>query len=69
MRLGDISVVIPFRYTRLVFGVLLGITLFGEKIDIWMITGGTLIVASGIYTVLRERKMAKAAITENRKSA
>ncbi|MCK0150955.1 DMT family transporter [Marivita sp. S6314] len=57
MRIGDISVVTPFRYSRLLFGVVLGVTLFSESIDIWMLVGGALIVASGIYTVLRERKL------------
>lgn len=62
MRIGEISVVTPFRYSRLLFGVLLGVTLFGESIDIWMLAGGTLIVASGIYTVLRERKQRRMAL-------
>lgn len=57
MRIGEISVVTPFRYTRLLFGVTLGVVLFGETIDIWMLVGGALIVATGIYTVLRERKL------------
>jgi len=68
MRIGDISVVTPFRYTRLLFGVLLGITLFGEIIDIWMIAGGTLVVASGVYTVLRERKVSKQAAAQRQSS-
>ena len=59
MRIGEISVVTPFRYSRLLFGVLLGIILFDETLDIWIVTGGSLIVASGIYTVLRERKLSQ----------
>lgn len=61
MRVGEISVVTPFRYTRLLFGLVLGVTLFGETIDIWMLAGGSLIVGSGVYTVLRERKLRRAA--------
>lgn len=57
MRIGEISVITPFRYTRLLFGVVFGITLFGETIDFWMLLGGSLVVASGIYTVLRERRL------------
>jgi drug/metabolite transporter (DMT)-like permease len=64
MRIGDISVVTPFRYTRLLFGVLLGVVLFGERIDIWMAAGGTLVVASGVYTVLRDRKVSKLAAAQ-----
>ncbi|MFP7672771.1 DMT family transporter [Marivita sp. S0852] len=68
MRIGDISVVTPFRYTRLLFGVCLGVLLFGETIDIWMITGGSLVVASGIYTVLRERKLHRLAKADQQAS-
>lgn len=68
MRIGEISVVTPFRYTRLLFGLVLGITLFGETIDLWMIAGGTLIVGSGVYTVLRERKLSKLAASKTQRS-
>lgn len=62
MRIGEISVITPFRYTRLLFGVLLGVTLFGETVDALMILGGGLVVASGIYTVLRERRLHRIAV-------
>ena len=57
MRVGEISVVTPFRYSRLLFGVILGVVIFQETIDFWMVVGGALVVASGVYTVLRERKV------------
>jgi drug/metabolite transporter (DMT)-like permease len=62
MRVGDISVVTPFRYTRLLFGVVLGIVFFGETVDLWMAIGGALVVASGIYTVLREHRLHRQAL-------
>jgi drug/metabolite transporter (DMT)-like permease len=61
MRVGEISVITPFRYTRLLFGLGLGVLFFGERIDGWMLAGCTLVVASGVYTVLRERKLHRAA--------
>ena len=61
MRVGDIAVVTPFRYSRLLFGLILGVVLFGETIDLWMLVGGGRVVASGVYTVLRERKLHKLA--------
>ncbi|WP_037228879.1 DMT family transporter [Roseobacter sp. GAI101] len=57
MRVGEISFVTPFRYTRLLFAMVVGITIFGERPDMLTYVGATIIVASGIYTVWRERKV------------
>lgn len=62
MRIGEVSFVSPFRYSRLIFALIIGTTLFNERPDMWTLIGASVIVASGIYTVLRERKhRAKAA--------
>jgi drug/metabolite transporter (DMT)-like permease len=53
MRMGDVSTVTPFRYTRLVFALILGVTLFGERPDGYTLLGSAIIVASGIYTLVR----------------
>ncbi|OCX65922.1 hypothetical protein BFP70_07285 [Thioclava sp. SK-1] len=53
MRMGDISVVTPFRYTRLLFAIILGALVFGERPDALMIVGAALIVVSGVYTLRR----------------
>ena len=58
-RIGEVSVISPFRYTRIVFALILGITIFGERPDLLTYVGMALIVASGIYTVLRERRLKK----------
>ncbi|MEN0000140.1 MAG: DMT family transporter [Pseudomonadota bacterium] len=55
MRTGDVSAVTPFRYTRLLFGIGLGVALFGETINLAMIIGGGLIVLSGLFIVWRAR--------------
>ena len=57
MRVGEIAVVTPFRYTRLIFGLILGVTFFGERPDWPVFLGSALVVASGIYTILRERRL------------
>lgn len=59
MRAGDISFVAPFRYTALVWAILLGIVMFGEVPDTAMIVGACVVVASGLYTLYRERNAAK----------
>jgi len=61
MRSGEISVVAPFRYTRLVFAMVLGVLVFGERPDIWTLVGSVVIVGSGLFTVLRERYARKPA--------
>ncbi|WP_281955880.1 DMT family transporter [Pseudophaeobacter arcticus] len=53
MRHGEISVVAPFRYTRLVFAMALGVLVFGERPDSWTLLGSAVIVASGIFTLIR----------------
>ena len=58
MRVGEVSFVTPFRYTRLIFALILGVLLFGERPDIWTLTGSAIIILSGLYTLLRERKLA-----------
>ncbi len=56
MRTGEISIVAPFRYTRLVFAMTLGVLVFAERPDSMTLLGSGIIVLSGFYTVLRERR-------------
>jgi drug/metabolite transporter (DMT)-like permease len=56
MRLGDVAVVTPFRYTRLVFALILGAVVFAERPDAATLIGGAVIVASGVYTILRSAR-------------
>lgn len=58
MRLGEVSAVTPFRYTRLVFALVLGMVVFGERPDLQTILGSGIVVAAGLYTLLRSRKVA-----------
>ncbi|PWQ99893.1 DMT family transporter [Leucothrix pacifica] len=65
MRTGEISVVTPFRYTRLVFALLLGFLVFGERPDAMTLLGSAIIVAGGIYTLLRNRQVRQATLNAN----
>ncbi len=49
MRTGTISAVTPFRYTRLLFGIGLGIAMFGERPDGPMILGCVVVIGSGLF--------------------
>jgi drug/metabolite transporter (DMT)-like permease len=55
MRIAEISYVAPFRYTALLWAILLGYLVFGDVPDGPMITGAIVVVASGLYTLYRER--------------
>ncbi|RCW88078.1 DMT family transporter [Paracoccus lutimaris] len=57
MRVGEVSFVAPFRYTSLVWAIVLGLLVFGEWPDMWTWTGSALVVGAGIYTILREGKL------------
>jgi drug/metabolite transporter (DMT)-like permease len=57
-RAGDVVVIVPFRYTRLVFALILGAMVFGERPTALMLFGAALVVASGLYTLYRERRRA-----------
>ncbi|WP_039019171.1 DMT family transporter [Halocynthiibacter namhaensis] len=57
MRMGEASVLAPFRYTRLVFSIILGYFFFNEIPDFWTMIGAAIILSSGIYVILRERRV------------
>lgn len=59
MRVGEISFVAPFRYTSLLWAIVLGLVLFGEWPDAWTWAGSALVVGAGLYTILRERQLGK----------
>ena len=57
-RKGDISVISPFRYSRLIFAILLAMMVLGERPDKLTLLGASIIVSAGYYTLWRERKLA-----------
>lgn len=59
MRVGDVSFVAPFRYSSLLWAILLGFLVFGNFPDRLTLLGAGLVVASGIFTLWRERRMSK----------
>jgi S-adenosylmethionine uptake transporter len=55
MRTGEIGFVAPFRYTSLVWSLILGFLAFGEFPDGLTLLGGAIVVATGLFTLYRER--------------
>ncbi|HIP79350.1 MAG TPA: DMT family transporter [Kiloniellaceae bacterium] len=64
MRVGEVSYISPFRYTVLLWAMILGLILFGEVPDAWTLLGSLIIVVTGIYTFYRERKVLQAQAAE-----
>jgi len=56
-RMGEVAVVVSFRYTRLVFAMILGAVVFGERPDALMLIGAALIAGAGVYTIWREARL------------
>lgn len=56
MRTGEISFIAPFRYTYMIWALILSFTIFGDRPDIFMLFGCAIVVASGVYTFYRENQ-------------
>ena len=54
-RSGDVSVIAPFRYTRLIFALILAVSVLNEHPDNLTLLGAAIIIASGCYTFWREK--------------
>ena len=59
IRVGEVSAVAPLRYTGLVWALLLGWLVFGEFPSGLTLFGAGIVVAAGLFTLLRERQVAE----------
>lgn len=57
MRVGDVAIVAPFRYSALIWAILIGWLVFGEIPKGLTLLGATIVVATGLYTYLREYQL------------
>lgn len=58
-RATDLSAVLPFDFSRLIFTALLGLVLFDERPDTWTWVGAVVIFAATLYTAHREARLDK----------
>jgi drug/metabolite transporter (DMT)-like permease len=54
---ANISTTSPFRYTIIIFGIILGYFIFNEIPSLNMIIGSLIIMGSGIFIILRQKKI------------
>ncbi|MEP4196471.1 MAG: DMT family transporter [Aliishimia sp.] len=59
MRVGEVSFVAPFRYTSLIWALLLGFFVFGDWPETLTFVGAGIIVSAGLFTFYRERHLAR----------
>ncbi len=59
LEVGQAVVVAPMQYSMMIWGTFYGYIVFGQFPDFWTWIGAAIIVASGIYTFYRERKVMK----------
>lgn len=64
MRTGEIAVVAPFRYSIILWAILSGYMVWGEVPDLARWAGIAIVTAAGLYTFLREHRLAKASIRD-----
>lgn len=57
MRVGDVAIVAPFRYSALIWAILIGWLVFGEIPKGLTLLGAAIVVATGLYTYLREYQL------------
>ena len=45
----------PFTYAELIWAMVVGLAVFGDIPDPWMVVGAATVAASGLYVLYRER--------------
>ena len=61
---GNAGIISSFRYSRMVFALIIGYLIFAEVPDAPTVIGASIIIASGIYTLWRETKLRRASLSE-----
>jgi drug/metabolite transporter (DMT)-like permease len=59
-RTGDIAVISSFRYTRMLFALTVGLVAFGERPDAVTLLGAAIVIAAGLYSLIREARLSRA---------
>ena len=54
-RLGEVGLISPFKYSSLIWAVIIGFIVWGDIPNYLVITGSVVVVLSGIYLLSGER--------------
>ena len=56
LQVAEASVIQPFSYLQLVFGSIIGVTIFSESLNSMIVIGVIVVIGSGLFTTKREYK-------------
>ena len=56
-RHADTSTVAPFEYTSMLFGIILGLTVFGDVPTVTMLVGATVVISASMLVIWREHQL------------
>ena len=56
-RFAEVSTIAPFEYTSIIGAIILGYVLFGDIPEISMLVGTSIVIAAGIFIILREHRL------------
>ena len=59
-RIGHAGIISSFRYSRMLFALVIGAMFFAERPDAATMIGVAIVIGSGIYTLWREARLARA---------
>lgn len=62
LKLAPASVVVPYQYSMIVWGIVFGFVVFGDVPDIAMLVGAAVIIGSGLYIFMREQAVGRRAV-------
>lgn len=56
-RVGEVSFISPFRYSIVIWAILIGYFVWGDIPDMWTFAGIFIVIVAGVYTFRREAKV------------
>lgn len=59
LRLAEAGLVVPFKYTQLIWGAVIGFAIWGYVPDIWQWAGAAVVIGSGLFIFRREITLAR----------
>ncbi|MOA08721.1 hypothetical protein D3C78_1285120 [compost metagenome] len=64
LRYAEASLLAPFDYTTMIWALLIGYTFMDQVPALTTILGASLVVAAGLFTLWRERRLHKKRLTD-----